>query len=308
MSAPPPRLRRGDTIGIVAPAGPVRTDSFRRGLACLGDAFALRLAPSVLAPHPDDAPGYLAASDEVRAAELMAMLADPDVRAVIFARGGYGVMRILPLLDPDVLRRDPKPIVGYSDATALLSWAHRAGVRGIHGPVIERMYDLPPSDLVQLIALLTEPVAPGPRAWSLAAHGRGVQRGALVACNLSLASFLVGTPWSLPLDGAIALFEEVGERPYAIDRYLTQLTLTGAFARTAGAVIGDFTRCADPGPSGDPALALAVVRERLAAARIPLAIGAPIGHGMRNEPVPFGAACELDLDRATFAILEPAVA
>jgi muramoyltetrapeptide carboxypeptidase len=308
----PPRVRKGETIGIVAPAGPVRLERFHRGLACLGDAFTIRIADSVTAPRAPSLPSYLAASDDVRAAELTAMLRDPDVRAIIFARGGYGVMRILPLLDPDLLRRDPKPIVGFSDATALLSWALHAGVRSIHGPVIEKLAEMPPADIVQLIEVLTEPRPLGDRAWSLRSHGRGVHRGPLLAANLSLASFLVGTPWALPLARAIAVFEEVGERPYALDRYLTQLILTGALSHTTAALVGELTRCHDPSPPAggvDPDdAALATVLERLAAAGLPTASGAPIGHGVRNEAIPFGAASELDLDRGTLTILEPAVA
>ncbi|HEX2687780.1 MAG TPA: LD-carboxypeptidase [Kofleriaceae bacterium] len=308
----PPRITKGQTIGIVAPAGPVKLERLRLGLACLGDAFELRIAASVTGPRAPDIPSYLAAPDEVRIAELTAMLADPDVRAIIFARGGYGVMRILPHLDPQLLRRDPKPIVGFSDATAMLAWAYRAGVRGIHGPMIAQLSDLPPSDIAHLIALLTEPRPLGERAWPLRSHGHGRHRGSLVPANLTLASLLVGTPWSLPLAGAIALFEEVGERPYEIDRYLTQLALTGALSSTAAAVIGDLTRCYDPSPpSGerDPDdAALAVMLERLRAAGTPVAVGAPVGHGKRNEAVPFGAMCELDLDLGAFAITEPAVA
>jgi muramoyltetrapeptide carboxypeptidase len=308
----PPRLVRGQTIGIVAPSGPVKLDRLRRGLACLGDAFDLRVADSVTAPRAPQTPSYLAAPDDVRVAELAAMLADPDVRAIIFARGGYGAMRILPRLDPAVLRRDPKPIVGFSDATALLAWAHHAGVRGIHGPMVAQLADLPASDVAHLIAVLTEPRALGELAWPLRAHGAGRRAGPLVAANLTLASVLVGTPWPLPLAGAVALLEDVGERPYELDRYLTQLALTGALAATTAAVIGDLTRCSDPSPpSGEPDpddAALAAVIERLRAAGIPVAVGAPVGHGARNVAVPFGAPCELDLDRGTLAITEPAVA
>src|SRR3954471_9907932 len=167
----PPRVVRGQTVGVVAPAGPVKLDRLRRGLACLGDAFELRVADSVTAPRGPDTPSYLAASDERRVAELTAMLADPDVRAIILARGGYGIMRILPQLDPALLRRDPKPLVGFSDATALLAWAHHAGVRGIHGPMIAQLSDLPPSDIAQLISVMTEPRPLGERPWSLGSHG-----------------------------------------------------------------------------------------------------------------------------------------
>lgn len=287
-------------------------DRLHAGLARLGDAFELRIAASMTAPREANLPSYLAASDEVRAAELNAMIADPDVRAILLARGGYGVTRILSRLDPAGLRRDPKPIVGFSDATGLLSWAHAAGVRGIHGPVGVQMERLPASDLELLIALLTEARAPGVRPWTLAARGRGVYRGPLLPANLTMVSVLAGTPWALPLRGAIMLIEEVGERPYAIDRYLTHLTLAGELAKPAAVIVGDLVRCVDPQPPAggeDPAsAALDTVLERLHAAGTPAAVGAPIGHGDRNEPVPFGAAAVLDLDRQTFEISEAAVA
>lgn len=307
----PPRIERGHKLGVIAPAGPVQIEKLQRGLARLGEAFELVVAPSVTAPRDPAVPTYLAAADQVRLDELAAMLGDPDIRAIVLARGGYGLMRILPALDPDLVRRDPKPIVGFSDATALLAWAHAAGVRGIHGPMVQQLADLPESDLAQLIAVLTEPRPAGERPWTLARHGGGVHRGPLIAANLTLASMLVGTPWPLPLAGAIALFEEVGERPYELDRYLTQLALTGALAGPVAAVVGDLVRCVDPRPpagGADPEdAALRVVLERLAASGVPAASGAPIGHGLRNEAVAFGAACELDLDRGALAILEPAV-
>jgi muramoyltetrapeptide carboxypeptidase len=308
----PPRIVRGQTIGIVAPAGPVNLDRLRAGLERLGEAFVLRLAPSLTEARSPTTPSYLAASDEVRAAELTAMLRDPDVRAILLARGGYGLMRILPRLDPALLRADPKPIVGFSDATALLAWAHHAGVRGIHGPMGVQLASLPAANIAQLIGLLTEPRAPGPRPWTLIACGRGVHRGPLFAANLTLVSMLVGTPWALPLRGSIALVEEVGEKPYELDRYLTQLTLAGELSQPSAVIVGDLTRCADANPPTgvpDPEdAALMTVLERLHAAGTPAAYGAPIGHGDRNEPVPFGAAAVLDLERATLEITDAAVA
>ena len=307
----PPRLVPGQTIGIIAPAGPVANrEKLQRGIDRLGGRFAIRLAGSLTGERAADLPSYLAASDDQRAEELDAMLGDPDVRAIVLARGGYGLMRILPRLDPDRLRRDPKPIVGFSDATALLAWAHAAGVRGIHGPMILQLADLSAGDVEQLVTLLTEPRAPGPRPWSLIAHGSGTIRGPLVPSNVTLASMLVGTAWPLPLAGAIAMFEEVGEKPYELDRYLTQLALTGALGQIAALVVGDLTRCVDPNPPlgvDPPDAALRVLLERAATAGKPSAVGAPIGHGDRNEAVPFGAASELDLDRGILSIQEPAV-
>jgi muramoyltetrapeptide carboxypeptidase len=311
-AAAPPRIARGQTLGIVAPAGPVNLERLRRGLARLGDAFRLELAPSLTAPREPGVPSYLAASDEVRAAELNAMLANRDIRAILLARGGYGIMRILPRLDVAALRADPKPIVGFSDATALLAWAHAAGVRGIHGPMGIQMDKLSDGEIAHLVTLLTEPRAPGRRPWQLSSHGRGTYRGPLIAGNLTLWSVLVATPWALPLRGAIGLVEEVGERPYELDRYLTQLSLAGDLAQLAAMIVGDLTRCDDPNPptgTPDPAdAALRTVLERLYSAGTPAAAGAPVGHGDRNEAVPFGAMSVLDLDSATFEILDPAVA
>jgi len=309
----PPRIARGQTLGICAPAGPLsRPDRLHSGLARLGDAFRIRLAPSLTSPRAADVPSYLQASDDARAAELTAMLADPDIRAIILARGGYGLMRILSRIDPELVRKDPKPIVGFSDATALLAWAYQAGVRGIHGPMIVQLDDLPDADIAHLIALLTEPTAPGVRPWTLTAHGRGVYQGPLIAANLTVASMLVGTPWQLPLDGAIALFEEVGEKPYELDRYLTQLLLTGELAKPVAVLIGELTRCGDPNPPTGvpdaPDAPLAAILERLRTAGSPVAVGAPVGHGNRNEAVPFGAISVLDLDRGTLEITEGAVA
>jgi muramoyltetrapeptide carboxypeptidase len=292
----PPRLRDGETIGIAATAGPVPADRLANGLARLGDRFRIRVAPSITAPRDPDVPAYLSASDDVRVDEFHAMLADPEIRAIILPRGGYGIMRILPRLDADLLRRDPKPIVGFSDATALLAWAHAAGVRGIHGPMIGQLGTLSDADVARLVTLLTDPSPPGVRPWSLTSHGCGIHRGPLVTANLTLASMLVGSRWPLPLAGAIAMFEDIGERPYEIDRYLTQLALTGATTDTAAFVMADFT-------NSDGAVATVIERLR----DRPLAIGAPVGHGERNEAVPFGAPAILDLDAGTLEILEGAV-
>ncbi|HEX4453416.1 MAG TPA: LD-carboxypeptidase [Kofleriaceae bacterium] len=307
----PPRIKRGETLGIVAPAGPVKLERFERGIARLGDAFRLRVAPSVTAPHPSGVPSYLAASDDQRADELMAMIRDPDVRAIVVARGGYGLMRILPKLDPSALAADPKPIVGFSDVTALLAWAYAAGVRGVHGPLIVQLDSLSDRDVASLIDSISEARAPGVRPWPLVAHGSGTRRGPLFAGNLTMIAMLANTPWPVPLAGSLTLIEEVGEKPYEIDRYFTQLVLIGELARVRGVIVGDFMRCSDPNPPtgvADPAdAALQTILERCHSARVPVAVGAPVGHGDRNEAIPFGADAILDLDAATLEITEAAV-
>lgn len=308
----PPKIERGQTLGVVAPAGPIAPERLRRGLDQLGDAFRIRVADSVAAPRSPGVPSYLAASDDDRTAELMAMIADPDVRAIVLARGGYGIMRILPRLDPDALRRDPKPIVGFSDATALLAWAYAAGVRAIHGPMIGQLGDLGAGDVAGLIRALTDPRPSGRRPWQLSAQGSGRFTGPLVTANLTMWSMLVGTPWPVPIKGALALIEDVDERPYRLDRHLTHLALSGQLADLAAMIVGDLTRC-DPalpatGQGDTCSNAHTVVLERLRTAGVPAAVGAPIGHGDRNEAVPFGGQAALDLDSGTLEILDPAVA
>jgi muramoyltetrapeptide carboxypeptidase len=255
------------------------------------------------------ATGYLAGSDERRADELNRLIADPDVRAVLLARGGYGILRILDQLDADALRRDPKPIVGFSDATALLFWALRlAGVRSIHGPVVAQLGDLPASDTAWLVGLL-EGRAPTRFAANLArtgADGIGWVEGPLYGGNLTLLAHLVGTRVAPDFAGAVMFLEEVGERPYAIDRYLTRIALGGTLRGAQAALIGSFTRCEERINPSHPDAA-SVIDERLRAFEIPGLTGAPFGHGDRNLALPFGGRSAVDFDSGTVELLEPAV-
>jgi muramoyltetrapeptide carboxypeptidase len=316
-AAIPAALRDGDVVGVCAPAGRPPVDRFRRGLDRLSERFELRLGPVAEAalrgdPRPTASPAFLAADDRARAAELNALLADSDVRAVFAARGGYGVMRILPDLDPGPLVADPRPIVGFSDLTALLAWAELHGVRGVHGPVITQLGELPADDWAWLHRVLTSTAPIGRLPWTLGGAREGAPaevRGRLVPANLTLAAALVGTPWQLDTADAILVVEEVGEAPYAIDRDLTQLGLAGALDRVRAAIVGDLTRCVEPtvGGDDDPAPARAVVLERLARWRIPTLTGAPVGHGQTNAALPFGAPAIVDLAEGVVEILAAAV-
>lgn len=311
---PPPRLREGDTIAVIAPSGPALPEQVRRGVAALAKHFRVRVTPAAAEPTPPSSARYLAATDEARAAELNRVLGDADVRAVLMARGGYGLMRILPALDASLLRADPKPIVGFSDGTALLSWAHAAGVRGIHGQVVIRVGDDRPEALPELVRALTDPRPLGRLPWRLRrwAEGELAPREApMIPANLVMACHLVGTWWQLPLSNAALWLEEVGERPYELDRALTHLHLAGAFEQSAGVVVGDLVHCMEknvPGEPDDPSEALAVIEERLRAFGVPALQGAPFGHGRYNPPLPFGARCRLDFAAETVEVLEGAVA
>jgi muramoyltetrapeptide carboxypeptidase len=300
----PPRLKGGDKVAVVAPSGPVPEDGLRAGMAILAERYVVQWDDALLTKT-----GYLAGDDDRRANELNHALADPDVRAVIVARGGYGITRILDRLDADALRRDPKIIVGFSDVTALLSWCVvSAGVRPVHGPVVVQLGKLPAEDAAWLTRLLEDPSAPGPIPTPAPLTRTGVPSGGtlegrVVGGNLEMVTRLLGTPWAIDLGASIFFCEDVGERPYRVDRMLTQLKLAGALDGVRAVAVGDFTNCEDKeGPTAEQ-----VIAERLTTFELPAVRGLPVGHGARNMALPIGAKCVLDLGRGQLVLEESAV-
>ena len=304
LSRPHP-LRPGARIVVAAPSGPVPADRLADGLAVLR---ALGLGEISLAPNLGARAGYFAGDDGARLAALQAALDDPEVAAIVCARGGYGLTRLLPRLDPSGLRAAPKLIVGFSDVTALLCWALKSGVAGVHGPVVTQLGTLAGEDAARLAGMLRGEL-PAPLVGSEAA-GRGRATGPLVPANLEVLRSLIGTPWLPDLAGTIVALEEIGERPYRIDRALTQLQTSGALAGVRGFAVGQLCACEEPA-SGNPdsPSAQAVLRERLSESGLPVVFGLPFGHDpKRNAALPCGTRVELDADRATLTALEPVTA
>ncbi len=293
----PGRLRPGDRVAVVAPAGPVPRESFAAGSEILGARYQLVHSQRIFDRH-----GFLAGEDAARRGELQAALDDASVRAVICARGGYGLMRIVAHLDASRWRAAPKPIVGFSDVTVLHAWAAAAGVVSVHGPVVTQLGKLPPEDAQSLFALLESPAPPPPVA-GLRALVPGRAEGPLIGGNLEMLASLAGTKYAPSLEGAILFLEETGERPYRIDRTLTQLQLAGAFDRITGVLLGDLIGCAEKDGSGPSAEE--VILERVTHLGVPVLAGAPFGHGVRNLSLPHGARVRLEADTLTF--LEGAV-
>lgn len=292
----PPVLQPGDRVEVVAPSGPFDRASFESGLRVVEQ---LGLVP-VLGEHVFARTGYLAGDDRARADDLVRAVRNRDTRAVFCARGGYGAMRLLPALASDdafsVALKD-KLLVGFSDATALHALWGARGAASLHGPVVTSLARVGDASRQHLRRALFEPNGLGrltcasPRA---IAGGRA--RGPVFGGNLSVLTRLVGTPFWPSLRGAIVFLEDVGERPYRIDRMVTHLRMAGALDGVAGFLLGDFTRCEEPrAEAGDPS-AEDVLAERLGDLGVPVLSGFPSGHGDECFPLLLGAHAELDAD------------
>lgn len=302
MALRPPALSQGDRVAVLSPAGPLpeeRGDDLARGLERLR-AWGLR---PELSPHAKDRSGYLAGSDADRASDLQAALDDPAVRGIFCVRGGYGCTRILPRLDWSGFRKAPKALVGYSDVTALLAAAHAAGVVGFHGPMVatSRGLAMGPAAAEQQRALLFDaerapalPASEGAVAHTLVA---GEAEGELVGGNLSLVSAVVGTPAEVSARDRILFLEDVDERPYSVDRMLTQLRQAGCLDGVRAIALGDF------GYGDETADAVRrhmtpVFLDRLGDLGVPVAFGFPFGHCPRSWTLPVGGAARLRADDA----------
>lgn len=281
----PAALAPGDRVAVVAPSSPVPGDRLDVGLAVLrGWGLEVVVGRHLRSTHPELP--HLAATDEQRAADLTAAWLDPQVRAVLVGRGGYGVPRLLDLLDWNALAAvTPKPLVGFSDLTPLLNAvARRLGVCAVHGPAVTGLGDGADASRAAVHDLLFG--APGERTIDgLETLVPGAAAGPLVGGNLALLAACPGD--LLPAQGAVVLLEDVDESPHRLDRTLTTLLRSGWLEDVAGIVLGGFTRC------GDPALVRAVLLDRLGALGVPMVAGAPIGHDEPNIAIPIGAPARL---------------
>jgi muramoyltetrapeptide carboxypeptidase len=307
MTAKPPALRRGDLVGVCAPSGPVEPEALAGGVRELESlGFRVRVPEGILART-----GFTAGSVARRVAELHALFGDPEVRAVVCARGGAGAGGLLDSIDAGVLAANPKPFVGYSDATALHLVLARLGRVTVYGPMAGRGlhpggYD--PDSFLSALCGEGPLFASGPEDLvSLrAGEGEGVLRG---GC-LSLLAAAAGTPSAMTPDpeGTILFLEDVRERPFRIDRMLTQLRRSGAFAGVRGVVFGEMKGCA---PEQDADYRLEdVLLHALAGLQVPVALGLSAGHA--NNPIvslPLGVRARLVCgnEDARLEVLEAAV-
>jgi muramoyltetrapeptide carboxypeptidase len=291
-------LRPGESVAVIAPAGPFDRESFEAGVAVIAERYRVQYDPGIFQRHR-----YLAGDDQRRLAELNHALADHSIRGIFCARGGYGTMRLLQKLQPQGSAKLAKPLVGFSDITALHQWRQSQGIVSIHGPVLTQLGRLGRPTSERLFSLL-ESNAPAKPLHGTTSFVEGIAEGPLLGGNLSVFTRLLGTPFMPALDGAVLLLEDVGERPYRLDRMWTHLELAGVFRKVSGIALGSFTHCEERDANYS---SLEVLRELAVATGLPCAIGFPIGHGDINEPVPLGVRVRLDATTAQLTFMESAV-
>lgn len=280
-------LAPGARIALIAPASPFDSAGFERGVERLRRRYEVNYSPEILERR-----GFLAGSDERRLSELRAALADPRVDAVLAARGGYGCTRIAPYVGTDEIRRHAPVLVGFSDLTALhAAWAH-ARVGSLHASMVAALGGADERLFQRFCAALEGRFTD--RFSELTPLAGGVAEGRLLGGNLAVLSSLLGSALFPPLSDAVLFLEDVGERPYRVDRMLTSWRNAGAFAGVRGIVLGAFVQ-GDPGPDG---VSLAdVLYERLHDLGIPVVSGLAAGHIDDNAELPFGQRVTLDARR-----------
>ena len=290
----PPVLAPGDRIGVAAPGGPVRSESLETGIGYL----AARGYVAVRGRHLGSRHGYLAGTDRERLEDLNGLLADPTLRAIWFARGGYGSARIVSGLALPGLRKRPKALIGYSDVTVIQAAAwRRLGLVTFYGPLVSELGDPAAFDETSLWDALQGRA----RGHALEASGvlrPGAGEGPLVGGCLSLLVSLVGTPYEPRTEGAILFWEEVNEEPYRIDRMLGHLKLAGRLRRLKGMIVGRPVGCRAQDPANDLPLA-DILKTHLEGTDYPVVLDFPAGHGPGKMTLPLGRRVRLDTRRGT---------
>jgi muramoyltetrapeptide carboxypeptidase len=293
-------LRPGARIGVVAPAGKVDRDELEAGIAVVrAEGFEVELGANLFG-----AKGYLAGDPQSRARDLVDFFQRSDIDAIFCARGGFGSIQLLPYLST-TLQASAKIFVGYSDITILLNWLRQfRGMVTFHAPMLamdlarglsaqsrSHFWPLLTGELKSWKTDLTEVIRPG------------FAEGDIIGGCLSLLVTTLGTPYEIDTVGKVLFLEDVGEKPYRIERMMTQLLMAGKLDRPAGVLFGDFTRCDDTGPRDFREIVTDVFRH----ASYPVVMGMRAGHGDENLALPFGARMALDGEHATLELLESPV-
>ena len=293
-------MKPGDLIGIAASASPFDVEEFKHGVDHL-EKMGFKIF------HRSDIfekKSYLAGSDARRAEELLELLKNPEIKAVFFARGGYGLMRILSTIDGDILKIPPKIVMGYSDITALLVYLYQKyGWVTFYGPVVAKdlSVNMHEMTLKYLQDAVTGTKALGPFVFDeVTSNGKGSAEGILVGGCLSLVRSLLATPYELSMDDKIVFLEDINEKPYAVDRMLTQLVLAGRLKKVKGIIFGNFVNGGDATHFQETALD--VLRDF----KGPILFNFPAGHGPLKVTLPLGIKARISAEGKKLEYLESA--
>ena len=310
----PARLKEGDTVGLVNPAGA----SFERGpMDIVVDSLAALGVKARFGEHLFDRYGYLAGTDKNRAADVNAFFADASINGIVAVRGGWGCARLLPYLDFATIGKNPKILLGYSDLTALLLAINaKTGLVTFHGPVGISTWNAFQADYVKRVLFAAEAVTfenlkdPGENLVPVENRIRtitpGVARGRLTGGNLTVLSALVGSSYLPDWEGRILFLEDVEEQLYRIDRMLTQLGLAGILSKVRGVIFGTCSGC-NPGAGYGSLTMEEILDDHLKQLGVPAWSGAMIGHAGRQFTLAEGMEVEIDASQGTIRMLEPAV-
>lgn len=313
----PPRLKAGDTVGVITPATPAGNPDRLALIERTIKHFGLRVK---WGKHIGRKSGYFGNPVEERLEDLHAMFRDPEVKGVFPIQGGYGSPQLLDRIDYDLIRRNPKVFVGFSDITALHLAIHkRAGLVTFHGPNVfspfpeytqrhfrKAVFDADPIGVVTVPAE-SNPLRP---KHPLRAIRPGKATGRLIGGNLTLISTTMGTPYEIDTRGAILFLEDIGEEPYRIDRMLTQLRLAGKFEQAAGVIFGDCEACtpSEYKPFVAAGFSLGEVLDAiLGNLKVPVLSGLTVGHVDNQLTLPLGVTATLDADAGSLEIKEAGV-
>jgi muramoyltetrapeptide carboxypeptidase len=297
-SLKPPKLQKGGTVGVIAPAGPVTPSEIQPGIKLL-ESFGYKV---IVSPHLYRRQDYVAGDDETRLGDLHSMLGNGDVKVIFCARGGYGTLRLLEKIDFELIRRNPKIIVGYSDISALLLAIYKkTGLVTFHGTMVRELSKNRNRNLRSFLDMVSSD-----EAWQLnLSKGNalvpGQVKGRLLGGNLSLICHLLGTPFMPSLNKSILFVEEKEEPIYRIDRMMTHLRLSGQLRGLVGLIAGSFEGC------GEISSINRVLVDTVSHLQIPVVSGLPVGHGPENISLPLGVQASLDTEAMILSIIEPCV-
>ncbi|GJM35652.1 MAG: putative murein peptide carboxypeptidase [Saprospiraceae bacterium] len=310
----PKRLKKGDTIGLITPGSYIDDESLEKAISNMEEmGFLVKMGEHIRAER-----GFNAGTDKERLEDLHTMFADEEVAGIWCARGGYGCSRLLPMINYELIKKHPKALIGYSDITALLNAIQQeTGLVGFHGPVAASTFTdynrihldallMNPRPIHQIDMMETEPDAEKHNSFTPEVIRDGVAEGALVGGNLSLLAAMIGTPYAIDVKDKILFVEEIGEKPYRIDRMLTQMRQAYDLNQTAGILLGVFEDC-QPKEDDRSLSLMETLRDRLGDLKVPVLYGFSFGHIRNQCTLPVGIRARMNTAGGTVTLLEAGV-